>query len=73
VWDFGAAARHHRLYASWMPERQSLAGLFRRAAQAIAAVLKAEGVAGLPLGIDVVEPPFLSALSRLPTTRPARA
>jgi Xaa-Pro aminopeptidase len=65
VWDFGAAARHHRLYASWMPERQSLAGLFRRAAQAIAAVLKAEGVAGLPLGIDVVEPPFLFALQEL--------
>src|SRR3972149_3860610 len=27
VWDFGSAARHHRLYAPWIPERQSLAGV----------------------------------------------
>ena len=27
VWDFGSAARHHRLHAPWIPERQSLAGL----------------------------------------------
>jgi Xaa-Pro dipeptidase len=75
VWDFGSAARHHRLYAPWIPERQSLAGmvgmrgavspkvgLFRQAAEEIKAILKAEGVAGMPLGIDVVEPPFLFAL-----------
>jgi Xaa-Pro dipeptidase len=75
VWDFGSAARHHRLHAPWIPERQSLAGLaglrgavppraglFERAAQEIADVLRAEGVAGMPLGIDVVEPPFLFAL-----------
>ena len=75
VWDFGSAARHHRLYAPWIPERQSLtgmvgmrgavsprAGLFKRAAQEIKDILKAEGVAGMPLGIDVVEPPFLFAL-----------
>jgi len=75
VWDFGSAARHHRLYAPWIPERQSLAGmvgmrgavspragLFKQAAQEIKDILKAEGVAGMPLGIDVVEPPFLFAL-----------
>src|SRR5213083_1825247 len=75
VWDFGSAARHHRLYAPQIPERQSLAGmvgmrgavspkagLFRRAAEEIRDILKAEGVAGLPLGIDLVEPPFLFAL-----------
>jgi Xaa-Pro dipeptidase len=75
VWDFGSAARHHRLYAPWIPERQSLAGmvgmrgavspragLFTQAAREIKNILKAEGVAGLPLGIDVVEPPFLFAL-----------
>ncbi|HEY7647978.1 MAG TPA: Xaa-Pro peptidase family protein [Methylomirabilota bacterium] len=75
VWDFGSAARHHRLYAPWIPERQSLAGmvgmrgavspkagLFRKAAQEIRDILKAEGVAGQPLGIDIVEPPFLFAL-----------
>src|SRR5439155_2214590 len=75
VWDFGSAARHHRLYAPQIPERQSLAGmvgmrgavspkagLFRRAAEEIREILKAEGVAGMPLGIDLVEPPFLFAL-----------
>jgi Xaa-Pro aminopeptidase len=75
VWDFGSAARHHRLFAPWIPERQSLAGmvgmrgavapkagLFRKAAEEIRAILRAEGVADMPLGIDVVEPPFLFAL-----------
>jgi len=75
VWDFGSAARHHRLYAPWIPERQSLAGmvgmrgavspkagLFARAAQEIKGILAAEGVAGMPLGVDLVEPPFLFAL-----------
>src|ERR671935_203518 len=78
VWDFGSAARHHRLYAPWIPEKQSLAGmvglrgavspkagLFRQAAQEIKDIFKAEGVAGMPLGIDVVEPPFLFALQEL--------
>src|SRR3990167_390918 len=27
VWDFGSAARHHRLHAPWIPQRQSLAGM----------------------------------------------
>jgi len=75
VWDFGSAARHHRLYAPWIPEQQSLAGmvglrgavspkagLFKQAAREIRDILKAEGVAGTPLGIDIVEPPFLFAL-----------
>jgi Xaa-Pro dipeptidase len=78
VWDFGSAARHHKLYAPWIPEKQSLAGLvglrgavspkaglFKKAAQEIRDILKAEGVAGMPLGIDVVEPPFLFALQDL--------
>jgi Xaa-Pro aminopeptidase len=75
VWDFGSAARHHRLYAPWIPARQSLAGmvgmrgavsprvgLFRQAAEEIRGILGREGVAGQPLGVDVVEPPFLFAL-----------
>jgi Xaa-Pro dipeptidase len=78
VWDFGSAARHHKLYAPWIPEKQSLAGLvglrgavspkaglFEKAAQEIKAILQAEGVASMPLGIDVVEPPFLFALQEL--------
>src|SRR5262245_28435622 len=75
VWDFGSAARHHRLYAPWIPAKQSLAGmvgmrgavspkagLFKAAALEIREILRSEGVAGMPLGIDVVEPPFLFAL-----------
>src|SRR6266581_2465287 len=75
VWDFGSAARHHKLYAPWIPERQSLAGmvgmrgavspkagLFKQAAQEIKRILETEGVAKMPLGIDLVEPPFLFAL-----------
>jgi Xaa-Pro dipeptidase len=75
VWDFGSAARHHRLHAPWLAEKQSLAGmvgmrgavspkagLFEQAAREIRDILAAEGVADMPLGIDVVEPPFLFAL-----------
>jgi Xaa-Pro aminopeptidase len=75
VWDFGSAAKHHQLYAPWLPKNHSLAGmvgmrgavspkagLFARAAEEIKALLEAEGVADMPLGIDVVEPPFLFAL-----------
>jgi Xaa-Pro dipeptidase len=78
VWDFGSAARHHRLYAPWIPARQSLAGmvgmrgavspkagLFKEAAQEIKEILKAEGVSSMPLGIDIVEPPFLFALQEV--------
>src|SRR5678816_4353782 len=65
VWDFGSAARHHRLHAPWIPEKQSLAGmvgmrgavspragLFDKAAQEIKAILQQEGVADMPLGVD---------------------
>jgi Xaa-Pro dipeptidase len=75
VWDFGSAARHHKLHAPWLEPKQSLAGmvgmrgavspkagLFTKAAKEIKDILVAEGVAGMPLGIDVVEPPFLFAL-----------
>ncbi len=78
VWDFGSAAKHHRLYAPWLEPthcRAGLvglrgavsprAGLFRSAAEEIKAILIAEGVAGMPLGLDLVEPPFLFELQRL--------
>jgi Xaa-Pro dipeptidase len=41
------------------------AGLFKKAAQEIREILKSEGVAGQPLGIDIVEPPFLFALQEV--------
>ncbi len=77
VWDFGSAARHHRLYAPQILPKQSLAGmvgmrgavpptagLFEKASREIKAILTREGVAKMPLGIDVVEPPFLFALQK---------
>ena len=79
VWDFGSAARHHRLYAPWLPANHWLrrarraarrgvtrrSGLFEAAAKEIKDILDEEGVAEMPLGIDVVEPPFLFALQKL--------
>ncbi len=75
IWDFGSAARHHKLYAPWLHTDHCRAGLlglrgatgadltlFKDAAKEIKSILQAEGVAGLPLGLDVVEPPMLFAL-----------
>jgi Xaa-Pro dipeptidase len=77
VWDFGSAARHHKLYAPWLKTDHCRAGLlgmrgavgsdlflFKEAAKEIKAILKEEGVADMPLGIDVVEPPMLFALQK---------
>src|SRR5689334_5216075 len=78
VWDFGSAARHHRIYAPWLPKNHCLAGLtglrgavsprvglFEDMAKEVYDILVQEGVADMPLGIDVVEPPFLFALQKL--------
>ena len=76
IWDFGSAAKHHRLNCPWLaPENIHAgmvglrgavapdAGLFRAAARQICEILKAEGVADMPLGVDIVEPPMLAALT----------
>jgi Xaa-Pro aminopeptidase len=78
LWDFGSAAAHHRIYAPWLQPicchagmvglRGTVppdAGLIRRAALEIKAVLDENGVSGMPLGVDVVEPPMLFELQRL--------
>lgn len=78
IWDFGSAARHHRIYCPWLPTNHVFAGnvgmrgaintsvgLFDEAAKEIYDILKQDGVADMPLGIDVVEPPFLFALQKL--------
>jgi Xaa-Pro aminopeptidase len=75
LWDFGSAAKHHRLYCPWLPEENVRggmiglrgavapdAGLFTRAAKEIKEILVAEGTADMPLGVDIVEPPMLAAL-----------
>ncbi len=75
LWDFGSAAVHHRLYAPWLPHDHCLAGmvglrgsvrpevgLFKRAAQEIKAILKEQGVDGMPIGLDIAELPMIFAL-----------
>jgi Xaa-Pro aminopeptidase len=75
LWDFGSAAAHHRLFAPWLKPERCRAGmlglrgsvpeealLFKRAAEEIYDLLKKEGVAHMPLGVDIVEPPMLFAL-----------
>jgi len=75
IWDFGSAAKHHRSNCPWLRTENIHAGmiglrgavapdagLFRKAAQGIAGILRAEGAADLPLGVDVVEPPMVAAL-----------
>ena len=81
LWDFGSAAKHHRLNCPWLlPEnvrggmiglRGAVApdaGLFDRAAKEIADILRAEGVADMPVGVDIVEPPMLAALEKVGIT-----
>ena len=78
IWDFGSAAKHHRLHAPWLAHDHCRAGLlglrgatgaditlFRDAAREIKSLLDAEGVGGMPLGLDVVEPPMLFELQKL--------
>ena len=75
IWDFGSAARHHRLNCPWLREENIHAGmiglrgavapdagLFRAAARQIKEILKAEGAADMPLGVDIIEPPMQAAL-----------
>ena len=78
LWDFGSAAKHHRLHAPWLHHDHCRAGLlglrgavggdgvlFRDAAREIKSLLDAEGVGDMPLGIDVVEPPMMLELMKL--------
>jgi Xaa-Pro dipeptidase len=75
LWDFGSAATHHRLFSPWLEQDRCKAGmlglrgavapeagLFKQAAKEIARLLKLEGVANMPLGVDICEPPMLFAL-----------
>ncbi len=76
VWDFGSAAKHHRLNCPWLrPENVHAgmvglrgavapeAGLFRAAARQLRDILAAEGVLDQPIGVDIVEPPMEAALA----------
>jgi Xaa-Pro aminopeptidase len=72
VWDFGSAARHHKLYNPWLGDERSRAGIStlrgsvegraESVAEKIRIELEERGLLGEPLGVDVVELPVLRAL-----------
>ena len=77
VWDFGSAAKHHKLYAPWIRPDNSRAGmlglrgavapdagLIAAAVVEIRAILADHGVLDLPLGVDIAETPMLLELQR---------
>ena len=77
MWDFGSAARHHKLYCPWLGEERSRAGIstLRGAmspesgrAEDVARKIKIElqerGLANEPLGVDMIEFPVLFALQK---------
>ncbi|MGH8828690.1 MAG: M24 family metallopeptidase, partial [Jiangellaceae bacterium] len=77
LWDFGSAARHHRLYSPWLAPENSragmlglrgaiapTAGLMESAVREIRGLLDDAGVADAPIGVDIVEPPFLFEMQR---------
>ncbi len=77
LWDFGSAAKHHRLYAPWLEPSNSRAGmlglrgsvapdagLMDAAAIEVKSLLDDAGVGDAPVGVDLVEVPMLRALER---------
>jgi Xaa-Pro aminopeptidase len=77
IWDFGSAARVHRLQAPWLDPSHSVggnsglagsigpdSGLVARAVREIRDVLADEGVAGMPLGVDMAETEMFLELHR---------
>ena len=77
LWDFGSAVRHHQLYSNWLPDENCRpgmlgmrgavapsAGLMESAVREIKGLLEDAGVAGMPVGMDIVEPPFLFEMQR---------
>ena len=77
LWDFGSAAVHHRLYSPWLKPENCKAGLvglrgtvdpafglMKRHAEEMASILKAAGVAKMPIGVDIIEPPMMFELEK---------
>jgi Xaa-Pro aminopeptidase len=75
IWDFGSAAKVHRMLSPWIDPTQSRGGntgllgsispkanLATLAAQELKSVLEEEGVADMPIGVDVAEISVLRAL-----------
>jgi Xaa-Pro aminopeptidase len=72
LWDFGSASKHHKLFAPWLHEGHSHAGmlglrgaihpevgLMKEAVSVIKGMLTDAGVVNDPIGVDIVEPSFL--------------
>lgn len=77
LWDFGSATRHHKLFSPWLkPENchpgmlglrgaiAPSAGLMESAVREIKGLLEDAGVAGAPVGVDIVEPAFLFEMQK---------
>ena len=77
LWDFGSAAKHHRLYAPWLKPENSRAGmlglrgsvapdagLFAAAVAEIKGLLEDAGLAAEKVGVDIAEPPMIFELQR---------
>ncbi|HEY2879021.1 M24 family metallopeptidase [Nocardioides sp.] len=77
LWDFGSAVKHHKLYSQWVPEENYRAGflgfrgavaptvgLMESAVAEIKSMLTEAGVADQPVGVDIVEPPFLFEMQK---------
>jgi Xaa-Pro aminopeptidase len=77
IWDFGSAAKHHRLFAPWLHQHNCHAGmlglrgavhprigLMKSAAEELKSILDENGVGDMPVGVDVVEPAMLFELQR---------
>jgi len=78
IWDFGSAATHHRIHMPWLSPgcchagmlglRGAVppdAGLMKQAAEEIKAIMAEHGVADMPLGVDIIEPPLFHELQEL--------
>jgi Xaa-Pro aminopeptidase len=77
LWDFGSAVKHHKIYSRWVPEENYRAGflgfrgavaptvgLMESAVTEIRHLLIEAGVADQPVGVDIVEPPFLFEMQK---------
>src|SRR5436853_1730822 len=71
MWDFGSAARHHKLYSPWLGEDRSRAGIStlrgavegraESVAEKIRIELEQRGLLNEPVGVDVIELPVRKA------------
>ncbi len=77
LWDFGSAAVHHKLYSPWLKPENCKAGLvgmrgtvdpafglMKRHAEEMASIIKAAGLAKMPVGVDIIEPPMMFELEK---------